>query len=181
MKVYIDLNIFDRLEKINRLNGEEKSHYVELSNLLLDNKLTTAYSNAHLNDLFRGYQKNPDFIDGHLENIKRYTNNISICQYWGQNSVVWQYREIKDFFEEKLNEWEFEPNSYEELSENEPLLKSTMEIYKLIPLPPEFKKGYSADPIWGIMFPLSKIYNTQHSLQSDIFNFQSVKIRLWII
>lgn len=173
MKAYIDLNIFDRLEKIDRLDEVEKPHYQELSSMLMDKTLTTAYSNAHLNDLFRGYQKNPNFIDGHLANIKSYTNNLCICQYWGQNDVTWQYREIRDFFDEKLTDWEFEPNSYEELFEDEPLLKSTVALYKLIPLPPEFKKGYSAEQFWGIMFPLSKIQNTQYALQADIFNFQS--------
>ncbi|MCL7987385.1 hypothetical protein M8998_05465 [Sphingobacterium sp. lm-10] len=173
MKAYIDLNIFDRLEKIDRLDEVEKPHYKELSSMLLDKTLTTAYSNAHLNDLFRGYQKNPSFIDGHLENIKLYTNNLCICQYWGQNDVTWHYREIRDFFDEKLTDWEFEPNTYEELFEDEPLLKSTVALYKLIPLPLEFKKGYSAEQFWGIMFPLSKIHNTQYALQADIFNFQS--------
>src|SRR5690554_5119486 len=173
MKAYIDLNIFDRLEKIDKLEGFEKLQYQELTNLLNSGQLITAYSNAHINDLFRGYQKNPTYIQGHLQNIKYFTNNLSVCQYWGQNEVTWAYRDISDFFNDKLNEWEFEPNSYEELFEDEPLLKSTIELAKLIPLPPEFKKGYSQESFWGIMFPLSKIHNNQYSLQADIYNFQS--------
>ena len=59
MKVYIDLNIFDRLEKLDRLDPTEKSSYQYLSDLLTSKQIITAYSNAHLNDLFRGFQKNP--------------------------------------------------------------------------------------------------------------------------
>ncbi|WHT39700.1 hypothetical protein QNH98_03180 [Myroides sp. mNGS23_01] len=173
MKVYIDLNIFDRLEKIDKLEGNEKLQYQELTNLLSNGKLITAYSNAHINDLFRGYKKNPTYIQGHLQSIKFFTNNLSICQYWGQNKVTWGYRDISTFFNDKLKEWEFEPNSYEELFKDEPILRSTMEFTKLIPLPSEFKKGYSQEPFWGIMFPLSKIHNNQYSLQADIYNFQS--------
>lgn len=84
MKVYIDLNIFDRLEKLDRLDPTEKSSYQYLSDLLTSKRIITAYSNAHLNDLFRGFQKNPTYIDGHLLNIQHFTNNLCICQYWGE-------------------------------------------------------------------------------------------------
>lgn len=172
MTAYIDLNIFDRLEKIDKLDDPEKEAYQTLYNLFTDKKITTAYSNAHLNDLFRGYQKNPAFIEGHLANIKSFTNNLCICQYWGEKVVKWLYRDINEFFQEKVGEWEFEPNSYDELFKDYPLMQQTLELYKLIPLPPEFKKGY-VDPMFGIMFPLSKIHKNQYALQSDIYNFQS--------
>ncbi|MEQ1625452.1 MAG: hypothetical protein ABL870_12210, partial [Sediminibacterium sp.] len=114
MTAYIDLNIFDRLEKLDKLDQEDKEFYQTLYNLLADKKITTAYSNAHLNDLFRGYQKNPTYIDGHLTNIKSFTNNLCICQYWGEKDVKWHYRDINEFFQEKFDEWEFEPTSYDE-------------------------------------------------------------------
>jgi hypothetical protein len=69
MTAYIDLNIFDRLEKLDKLDQADKEFYQTLYNLLDDKKITTAYSNAHLNDLFRGYQKNPTYIDGHLATL----------------------------------------------------------------------------------------------------------------
>lgn len=172
MTAYIDLNIFDRLEKIEKLEEPEKLFYQTLFSLLKNKHTSTAYSNAHLNDLFRGYQKNPSYIDGHLSNIQSFTNNLCICQYWGQKEVKWHYRNIFEFFNEKVSEWEFEPNSYDNLFENEPLLKRTLELYKLIPLPREFKKGY-VEPMFGIMFPLSKIYNNYFALQSDIYNFRT--------
>lgn len=171
MTAYIDLNIFDRLEKLDKLADADKGYYQTLFSLLINKKVVTAYSNAHLNDLFRGYQKNPTYIAGHLDNIKSLTDNLCICQYWGEKSTKWHYRDIFDFFEEKVNEWELEPNSYDDLFQDEPLMQQVIELYKLIPLPPEFKKGY-VEPMFGIMFPLSKIHNNQYALQSDIYNFQ---------
>lgn len=172
MTVYIDLNIFDKLEKIDKLVEHEKSFYQTLSSLLNGKFILTAYSNAHLNDLFRGYQKNPIYIDGHLTNIQSFTNNLCICQYWGQKDAKWHYRDIFEFFKEKIDDWEFEPNSYEDLFKVEPLMRQTIELYRLIPLPKEFKKGY-IEPMFGVMFPLSKIHNDLYSLQSDIYNFQA--------
>lgn len=172
MTAYIDLNIFDRLEKIDRLDLPDKQYYQTLFALLTDRKLTTACSNAHLNDLFRGYQKNPAFIDGHLNNIKSFTEDLCICLYWGEKLAKWHYRDIFQFFQEKVDEWEFEPNTYDDLFKNEPLMRQAIELYKHIPLPTEFKKGY-AEPMFGVMFPLSKIHNNQYALQSDIYNFQS--------
>ena len=78
---------------------------ITLLSLLTNKKVVTAYSNAHLNDLFRGYQKNSAYIAGHLDNIKSLTDNLCICQYWGEKSVKWHYRDIFEFFEEKVNEW----------------------------------------------------------------------------
>jgi hypothetical protein len=172
MTAYIDLNIFDRLEKIDKLDTSNKEHYETLFALLTNKQVITAYSNAHLNDLFRGYQKNPTYITGHLNHIKSLTDNLCICQYWGEKTAKWHYRDVFEFFEEKVTEWEFEPNSYDDLFKDEPLMRQAIELYKLIPLPPEFKKGY-VEPMFGIMFPLSKIHNNQYALQSDIYNFQS--------
>ena len=172
MTVYIDLNIFDRLEKLDRLEQPEKQFYQTLFDLLENKQILTAYSNAHLNDLFRGYQKNSKYIDGHLKNLESLTGNLCICQYWGEKTAKLHYRNIFEFFNDKVNDWEFEPTSYDDLFEDNPLMRQTIELYKLIPLPPEFKKGYT-DPMFGVMFPLSKIYNNRYALQSDIYNFQS--------
>jgi len=172
MTAYIDLNIFDRLEKLDRLEPPEKQFYQTLFDLLKNKQILTAYSNAHLNDLFRGYQKNSTYIDGHLKNIESLTDNLCICQYWGEKTAKLHYRNIFEFFNDKVNDWEFEPTSYDDLFEDEPFMRQTIELFKLIPLPPEFKKGYT-EPMFGIMFPLSKIHNNQYALQSDIYNFQS--------
>ncbi len=172
MTVYLDLNIFDRIEKIHRLESPEKWYYESLLDMIGKNQVITAFSNAHLNDLFRGYQKNPEYTNGHLENIRMLTKNLCICQYWGEPKVTWHYRDTFDFFQSKVDEWEDIPNNYEDLFKDFPEMESAHMLYKLIQLPPNFKLGYK-DPMFGIMFPLSKIHNHQYALQADIFNFQA--------
>ena len=171
MNVYFDLNIFDRIEKKDTLSELENEIYNELENLILENKIVVPYSNAHLNDLFRGFQKNPNYIDGHLENIERLTKNLCICQYWNRKESTWHYRKIKEFFNEKKTEWEFESNSFEELFKDSGLPNLFLP-FKFIELQKEWKLGYSQDPMFGVMFPKSRIENTVYSLMEDIYNFQ---------
>jgi len=169
MNVYFDLNIFDRIEKKETLSESDKIVYTELENLVLNGQITVPYSNAHLNDLFRGFQKNPNYIDGHLNNIERLTKNLCICQYWGRKETTWHYREIKEFFKEKESEWEFEPNSFDDLFSDIPNFYLP---FKHLPLPKEWKLAYK-DPMFGVMYPKSKIENNMYALMEDIFNLQS--------
>jgi hypothetical protein len=90
----------------------------------------------------------------------------------GEKEVKWHYRDIFEFFSEKVVDWESEPNSFDNLFENDHLMRQAIELYKLILLPAEFKEGY-VEPMFSIMFPLSKTYNNQYALQSDIYNFLS--------
>ncbi len=174
MLVYLDLNIFDRIEKLNELNESDRRPYFELENLILEKKVIVPYSNAHLNDLFRGFQKNPNYIDGHLQNIKRLTNNLCMCQYWGRNQVTWHIREIEDFFNEKKTEWEFEPTSFDNLLDFDDIdIPSPLSLYKLIPLPRNWKLGYQQDVMFGVMFPKSRVTPNMYSLMEDIYNFQN--------
>lgn len=170
MNVYLDLNIFDRIEKKDNLSKPENEIYTILENLILNKQITVPYSNAHLNDLFRGFQKNPDFIDKHLANIEKLTNNLCICQYWGRKETTWHYREIKEFFKEKITEWEFEPNSFDDLFSEIPNFYLP---FKLIPLPNEWKLTYQKEPMFGVMYPKSRTENNMYALMEDIFNLQS--------
>lgn len=170
MNVYFDLNIFDRIEKKAKLSESENEIYTELENLVLNGQITVPYSNAHLNDLFRGFQKNPNYVYGHLNNIEKLTKNLCICQYWGRKETTWHYREIREFFNEKQTEWEFEFESFDDLFDEIP---NVYLPFKLIPLPKEWKIAYQQDSMFGIMYPKSKIENTYYSLFEDIFNFQS--------
>ncbi len=48
--VYLDWNVFDKIEKIPELDDEEKQIYSQIANLLLVENLIAPYSNAHIND-----------------------------------------------------------------------------------------------------------------------------------
>lgn len=171
MRVYFDLNVFDRIEKKDSLKEAEKRIYDELENMAIKNQIVVPYSNAHLNDLFRGFQKNPIYVEGHLANIKKLSKNLCICQYWNRKDVTWHYRDVSEFFEEKKNEWDFQPNSLDELFDGTGL-PNLLLPFKLIQLEKNWKLGYKADPMFGVMYPKSKINNTAYSLMEDIYNFQ---------
>lgn len=173
MLVYLDLNIFDRIEKKENLSGADYELYSDLEKMILEEKITVPYSNAHLNDLFRGFQKNPNYIDGHLKNIKRLTKALCICQYWGRKETTWHYRDIDDFFSEKKTEWEFDTESFDDLFESQDGLPNPLKLMRLIPLPSNWKIGYQQDPMFGIMYPKSKHENNMAALMEDIFNFQN--------
>jgi hypothetical protein len=173
MNIYFDLNIFDRIEKKENLEENERNLYTKWEKMVLSGQIVVPYSNAHLNDLFRGFQKNPNYIDGHLDNIERLTKNLCICQYWGNKNIVWHFREIREFFNQKNTEWEFEPNSFDELFDSDLGIPNPLLLYKMIPLPKEWKLGYQQDPMFGIIYPKSKTENNMYALMEDIFNFQS--------
>jgi len=173
MNIYLDLNIFDRIEKKENLKEEERKLYSDWEDLILSGKIEVPYSNAHLNDLFRGFQKNPQFIDGHLENIERLTKNLCLCQYWGRNSSTWHFKNIREFFDEKQKEWEFEPTSFDDLFDPEDGIPNIYLPFKYIPLPKNFKLGYRQDPIFGVMYPKCRVEDNMYSLFEDIFNFQT--------
>jgi hypothetical protein len=171
MKVYFDLNIFDRIEKKDRLTDLEKDIYNNLESLVIENKIDVPYSNAHLNDLYRGYEKNPEYVNGHLETISRLTKNLCLCQYWNQPLATWHMRDVFEFFEEKKEDREFESETFEELLSKNNLPNAAL-MYKLVPLDKNWKLAYSQDPMFGIMFPKSRIENNGYALIQDIYEFQ---------
>jgi len=175
MNVYIDTNIFDRLEKINGLEVIEKEKYQKLYNLIITEKISVPYSNAHLNDLYRGYLKNPSYIEKHLSTLDAFTKNLCICQYWGDKEVLWHRRNVREFFENKKSDLEEEPQSWSDLISDYPHMQFTTEMKKRIPLPPQMRKGFK-DPIFAAIYPLSKIYNTEAALIEDIFNL-NIKLK----
>ena len=175
MKVYLDTNIFDRLEKIDVLEVIEKENYLKLYDTIIYGKISVPYSNAHLNDLYRGYLKNPIYIEKHLSTLDALTKDLCICQYWGDTEALWHRRNVRDFFESKKSDLEDEAQTWSELIKGYPHMQLTMELKKRIPLPPQMKKGFK-DPMFASIYPLSKIHNTEAALIEDIFNL-NIKLK----
>lgn len=172
MVIYLDWNIFDRVEKLERLNEEDKKIYSRLYSILEEEHNYTPYSNAHLRDLFRGYKKKPEFIYGHLEILERVTKNLCICQYWNKKNVTLHYRSVSDFFEELKNEKESDIESIEDIIavDSTGLLENAFNLLKNVPVPKEFKMIYREDPIFGVMYPLTRVEMTKYALTVDLLN-----------
>ena len=82
-KVYLDWNVFNKIEKIETLDFQEKEIYKTIETFIMSEEIIVPYSNAHINDLHRGFLKNPDFIPEHLKTFSHLTNNLCLVQYCG--------------------------------------------------------------------------------------------------
>ena len=157
------------------LDEEEKQVYSTIEELIVSEKITTPYSNAHINDLLRGYANNPIYIPQHLNTIKRLTNNLCIVQYWGDTQSTWHYRDVDEFFHSALNEKGRTSNSFLELMDCDDtgLIRKAMEMYRFIHVPSNFKEIYKAAPIFNLMFPQTKSEMNMLALMEDIYNFSN--------
>ena len=171
--VYLDWNIFDKIEKASQLETEERLIYSQIENLILENKIIVPYSNAHINDLVRGYIKNPDFIPQHLTTLRRLTNNLCIVQYWGQKQILWHNRDVDEFFYSAIDDVETSFTSFTDLLKVDEtgLMESTYNFMKRIPVPNNFKEIYKVNPIFSAIYPRTKIEMTMFALCEDIFDF----------
>ncbi len=170
MKIYLDWNVFDRIEKKEKLEEGDRIIYSELLTTLNKSSNQTPYSNAHLRDLLRGYKKNPKYIDGHLKILEAVTNNLCICHYWNQKNVTLHYRSVVDFFNELKDEKEFEIDNIDEVIEADTtgLMKSVFDLLKFLEVPKEFALIYREDPIFGVMYPRTREEMTHYALTADL-------------
>lgn len=180
MYVYLDWNIFNQIEKRDSLPEGERLVYTDLYSSIIAKEFLCPYSNAHLNDLIRGYKKNPSYIEGHINIITELTNDLCICQYWKQNKPLWHSRSVKEFFYSAIEEKELEWESFDDLLDEKYELSGTIvmspltimkPLLRMKPVPKEFKQIYQADPIFNIIYPRTRIEMTEYALCCDIYNF----------
>jgi hypothetical protein len=176
MYVYLDWNIFDRIEKIERLENRDKELYGFIEELINNKTIITPYSNAHINDLLRGYDRNPDFIEKHLSTLKRLTNDLCIVQYWGNDNTTWHYRDVKEFFNSALEDAEFSTkSSFRELLDFDEtgLWEQQLLKLELTKMPENFKDLFKINPVFSSIFPRTKIELNALSFCEDIYEFSN--------
>lgn len=170
--VYLDWNIFDKIEKLETLKESEKIVFSKIEQLITDGQIVCPYSNAHINDLLRGYFNNPDFVRIHLETLKRLTNGLCIVQYWGENEVTWHYRDVDEFFNSGIKDNENIFRSFGDLAIDEwGLMKIHFTLLKATPVDPKFKEAYKSSPIFSLMFPRTKTQMNLYAMCEDLFDF----------
>lgn len=173
--VYFDLNVFDRIEKKNGLDEDQRKLYTDIESFILDGEINCPYSNAHINDLLRGHAKNPSYIPAHLETLKRLTNNLCLVQYWGHNEVTWHYRDVNEFFQSALEGKEFIAKTFSDLIQldydKSGAFKQYLEQLLSVPLPKEFFTMYKSDPIFKRVYPSVKGNPTILSMAEDLYQF----------
>lgn len=180
MNIYLDWNVYNQIEKRLALPDDEKQLYSDLYESIKAGKYHVPYSNAHLNDLIRGYKKDPSFIEGHLHIIEDVTNNLCICQYWKQNKPLWHIRSVRDFFNSAIEEKETQWETFDDLLDEKYELSETVSLNPLSimkpllqmkPVPTDFKKIYQADPIFSIIYPTTRTEMNEYALCCDMYNF----------
>lgn len=165
--VYLDWNVFDRIEK----KADPTFH--EIEKLIHERVLITPYSNAHINDLVRGYERNPSFVEAHLATLKRLTDNLCIVQYWGLKNTTWHYRDVTEFFNSALEDIETSSGSFADLIDWDEtgLWDLQLSLLRSQRLPDEFKQIYKANPVFNLIFQKSKTEMNMLALCEDLFDF----------
>src|SRR5690606_37901255 len=173
--VYLDWNVFNKIEKKENLDPQEKFTYSLIEDLILQDKILTPYSNAHINDLLRGYQKSQEYVPKHLDTLKRLSGNLCITQYWRHNKINSHYRDVNEFFDSALNDLYFTHKRFTELIDwdgpESVLMDIQYSLLKMRPLPDNFGEIYKAHPIFALMFPKSRTERNMLALCEDIFDF----------
>jgi|GEM_PF-810766 len=174
--IYLDWNVFDRLQKIQQLNDSDKEAFTFINNLIKQQNVVVPYSNAHINDLIRGYKKNPTYTQGDLSFITQITGNLAVVQYWGHDQVTWHQRDVFQFFEDALEEKSNDFDSLEKLCEADEfgMMKAMMELFKSVPLPDNFSKSFEFDPVFDKIFATSREKLTMYSLMDDLLKMSSL-------
>lgn len=173
--VYLDWNVLDRIEKKENLDEEQLNTFSKIEELIGLKTIICPYSNAHINDLIRGYEINPTYIPKHLETIARLTNNLCIVQYWGKDQAIWQFRDINEFFKSALEDKEDIPKSFLELCDWDDTGQWNIQlnILRLIKVPDNFKEIYRVNPIFKSLFPKTKENMTMLALCEDLYDFSN--------
>lgn len=180
--IYLDWNIFNKLEQVEELEDEQKAPYVLLAKLIIQKELIAPYSNAHINDLLRGYQKDPSYTPRHVSYLSFYTDNLCLTQYWGESKIRWHFRDPMECLQSAIQENDGTAASFSQLFADldNPLAEMAFDLQKtvlrLTPVPPAFKQLYAFNPIFNTIYPRTKIEMNHLALCEDIYEF-SFKIK----
>lgn len=176
---YLDWNVFNKIEKLDQLENDEKEIYSKIKEAILNGTIIVPYSNAHISDLARGWAKNPAYTDEHIKTIETLTNNLCIVQYWGKPKLIWHYRQPREFLESTLAESKMTSESFSELMymDDEPVMNAILDLrktlLKLQPVPEAFKEIYKADPIFNQIYPRTKAEMNMLALCEDLYQFSN--------
>jgi hypothetical protein len=173
--VYLDWNVFDRIEKKDCLDKPLHTLYNELEEMISEKKIVCPYSNAHINDLLRGHSKNPSYIINHLNTLERLTSNLCLVQYWGDTQVTWHYRDVNEFFNSALNDKDISIHSLSELLDDDETghFQKLLDDFRLMPVPQNWNDIYDLDPIFNLIFPRTKAEHNMLALCEDINSFSN--------
>lgn len=127
--IYLDLNVFDRLEKFDKLTPQEAEYYKCILDCLESGEYNTLYSDAHINDLIRAHNNSLEDLtkfNNHLQYISGLTNNQCICLYGGHTDVKFEPRDISEFFHASLEDSKVDYGSFDSLLGDSSQISNTL-------------------------------------------------------
>jgi hypothetical protein len=89
----------------------------------------------------------------------------------GKDQVMWHYRDAKEFFDSTINDPDTMSDSFLGMFDFDEtgLMRKTVELYRAIPVPANFKDVYKAAPIFDLLFPKTKVGMNMLALMEDIY------------
>ncbi|WP_343633965.1 hypothetical protein [Fluviicola sp.] len=187
--IYLDLNVFDQIEKIERLNYQEAEPYQLILDSLQSGTLTTVYTNAHISDLIRAY-KSPSGdttqLEGHLQHISTLTNNNFMCLYGQQSETKLERKDVFEVFNSSLEDsLKPQETSFSGLIDSitsdvdlelvDAILNKTIESMTTLvtqAFPDDFMKAFEF-PLYQKMFPITYSSGDMKNMFDDLLTLNT--------
>lgn len=177
--VYLDLNLFHKVKNNESINAPQRVWYEFIYNQIVKEQIFVPYSNGHINDLKQINRLNESAVEDHIKNIKFISNDLCLLNYWGDQGVTWQYRDIEAFLKASLHDSSFD-QSFEDFIDNSEFKDdyiSKVEKLKLEKLPQDFKQYAENNAILKLLFPRGTEEQTQYALCEDVFKLNTIMRR----
>ncbi|MBP6023352.1 hypothetical protein [Ferruginibacter sp.] len=179
-KLYLDWNIITTLRQPEILTNEEDINTFDFLTRIINSSsqsLTIPYSNAHLNDLLKSYNKGERLrVQEALKFISLLTQNVCLTQYWNEESAKWHLRNPEEYFQDLLdNDDDVDTSSLETILE--PLkefgLGAILDTFKQLPHDIDFKQLDNYNSAISLMFRKSRFDKSIYAVMEDFISLSN--------
>jgi hypothetical protein len=177
IKLYLDWNVITTLRQPeNLISKEDFNNFETLIRIInsLSQDLIIPYSNAHLNDLLKSYNKGERHRVGEsLKFISELTQNVCLTQYWNEENAIWHLRDPVEYFEDILfNGDGVDTSTLETILEplTEYGIGSIFDIFKTLPHNIDFTQLESYNSALSLFFRKSRQDNSVYAVMEDFIS-----------
>jgi hypothetical protein len=179
IRIYLDWKIITNLLNPDRITiSDMQKDFILLKRIFEypGNDLIFPYSDAHLQDLMKSYEKGErDRVEESLIYLSSLTRNTCLTQYWNEETAKWHTRDPQEFFNSIIEDDRESFKSWDDLIE--PLKEYGMEkifdTFKQLPHEMDFKEIEKYNPFFASLFQRARIENTMYAAIQDIFDLFS--------
>ncbi|MGG9962331.1 hypothetical protein [Ferruginibacter sp. SUN106] len=176
-KLYLDWNIITNLRQPENLVTEEDIFTFDTLKRIINSSsqnLLIPYSNAHLNDLLKSYNKGERLrVEESLNFISELTQNVSLIQYWNEETAKWHYRDPKEYFQDILENGDgVDASSLEAILEplKEYGLGNLFDIFKTFQHNIDFTQLDNYNSTLSLLFRKSRSDNSMYAVMEDFIS-----------